>query len=152
MNHESLKIEETLVRCLVATQFPQWKDLPVRPVAESGWDNRTFHLGEEMLVRMPSAEDYAAQVEKEQRWLPILAPLLTLHIPVPLAIGEPVFGYPWEWSIYRWLEGNTIASSQKPDLSKIATQLAKFLMALHKIDTTDESLAGPHSFYCGGDP
>ena len=74
-------IDETLVRDLVSTQFPQWKNLSIRPVAHSGWDNRTFHLGEQMLVRMPSAEDYALQVEKEQRWLPKLAPLLPLPSP-----------------------------------------------------------------------
>ena len=62
-------IDALLVRRLVATQFPQWKDLPVRPVALSGWDNRIFHLGEHMLVRMPSAAEYAVQVEKEHKWM-----------------------------------------------------------------------------------
>ena len=65
-------IDDALVRHLVATQFPQWKDLPIWPVSVGGWDNRTFHLGQHMLVRMPSAADYALQVEKEQRWLPKL--------------------------------------------------------------------------------
>lgn len=87
-------IDETLVHHLVATQFPQWKNIPVWSVAASGWDNRTFHLGEDMLVRMPSAADYALQVEKEQQWLSKLAPLLPLPIPVPLAIGKPTEEYP----------------------------------------------------------
>jgi len=69
MTNTKLMIDDTLVRRLVAAQFPEWKDLPVRPVARSGWDNRTFHLGEHMLVRMPSSVDYAMQVEKEQKWL-----------------------------------------------------------------------------------
>lgn len=94
MTNTKLMIDDTLVRCLVAAQFPEWKDLPVRHVARSGWDNRTFHLGEHMLVRMPSSVDYAMRVEKEQKWLPKLAPLLPLPIPVPLAIGEPGHGYP----------------------------------------------------------
>ena len=63
------EINAELARRLVAGQFPQWADLPVRPVADSGWDNRTFHLGEAMIVRLPSGPGYAAQVEKEQRWL-----------------------------------------------------------------------------------
>ena len=62
-----------LVRTLIADQFPQWAHLPIRPVALSGWDDRTFHLGERMTVRLPSAEGYAGQVAKEQRWMPILA-------------------------------------------------------------------------------
>jgi aminoglycoside phosphotransferase (APT) family kinase protein len=72
---DQLIIDEALVRRLVSTQFPQWKDLPIQPVAQSGWDNRTFHLGEDMLVRMPSAAAYASQVDKEQRWLLKLAPI-----------------------------------------------------------------------------
>jgi aminoglycoside phosphotransferase (APT) family kinase protein len=149
-NNEQLMINDALVRRLVAIQFPQWKDLSVRPVARSGWDNRTFHLGEHMLVRMPSEADYALQVEKEQRWLPKLAPLLPLPIPAPLALGEPAEGYPWRWSIYRWIEGEAAASAPISDLKNFAIDLANFLAALQKIDSTGGPLAGPHSFYRGG--
>ncbi len=143
-------IDAMLVSRLVAAQFPQWKDLPVRPVALSGWDNRTFHLGEEMLVRMPSAAEYAAQVEKEQHLLPKLAPGLPLSIPQPVAMGEPAEGYSWRWSIYRWLEGESAASAQIADLCQFATSLAQFLIALERIDATDGPPPGPHSFYRGG--
>lgn len=51
------------VRALVVSQFPQWAALDVRPVELSGWDNRSFRLGDEMLIRMPSATRYVAQVE-----------------------------------------------------------------------------------------
>jgi aminoglycoside phosphotransferase (APT) family kinase protein len=148
MNKQPM-INETLVQHLISTQFPQWKDLPIRPVAHSGWDNRTFHLGEHMLVRMPSAEDYALQVEKEQRWLPKLAPLLPLPIPVPLGLGEPANGYPWKWSIYAWLPGETASPSRITDLSDFATDLAHFLIALQHIDSTNGPQPGPHSFYRG---
>lgn len=87
-------IDETLVRRLISTQFPQWAALPIQAVVPGGWDNRTFHLGEHMLVRMPSAADYAAQVEKEHWWLPRLAPFLPLSIPAPLMMGESAEGYP----------------------------------------------------------
>ena len=78
MLEQEVTIDTALVSRLVATQFPRWKDLAVRPVASGGWDNRTFHLGDHMLVRLPSAAAYASQVEKEHRWLPRLAPLLPL--------------------------------------------------------------------------
>ncbi len=81
MDVEPPTIDDALVCRLVTTQFPQWADLPVRRIARDGWDNRTFHLGEHMLVRLPSAADYVVQVEKEQQWLPRLAPLLPLPIP-----------------------------------------------------------------------
>ena len=57
-----------LVERLVASQFPQWAGLPVGKVALDGWDNTTFRLGETMSVRLPSADPYAAQVDKEQRF------------------------------------------------------------------------------------
>ena len=143
-------IDAALVRELISAQFPQWIDLPIRSVAQSGWDNRTFHLGESMLVRMPSSAEYASQVEKEHEWLPKLAPLLPVAIPVPLATGEPAQGYPWKWSIYQWLPGESAASAQIPDLCAFAAELAQFLVALQRIDPAGGPLPGPHSFYRGG--
>ena len=150
MTHEQLIIDAALVSRLVATQFPQWKNLPVRPVAVGGWDNRTFHLGKQMLVRVPSAAEYAAKVEKEQKWLPILAPLLPLPIPAPVAMGEPDEDYPWQWSVYRWIEGDTAASKPIADLNDFAGKLAQFLIALQRIDSTNGLLPGLHNFFRGG--
>lgn len=150
MDKKKIIIDESLVSRLITSQFPQWQHLPVRPVALSGWDNRTFHLGEHMLVRMPSAEDYALQVKKEHQWLPILAQHLPFPIPEPLALGQPEFGYPWHWSIYRWLAGDTAASASILHLDELALDLARFLSALEGIDASEGPAAGPHSFYRGG--
>lgn len=98
-----IAIDINLVQRLIAAQFPQWRDLTIAPVAESGWDNRTFHLGRDMLVRLPSSSEHALAVEKEQYWLPKLAPHLPLPVPAPIAIGKPDFDYPCHWSINRWL-------------------------------------------------
>lgn len=94
-------LDVSLVHRLISTQFPEWKDLPIKPVALSGWDNRTFHLGKHLLVRMPNAAEYAAQVEKEHRWLPKLAPLLPLSIPEPLAMGDPAYFKGESRSVFR---------------------------------------------------
>lgn len=151
MSHKNnIHIDVSLVRRLIATQFPQWKDLPVQPVKVGGWDNRTFHLGDQMLVRMPSAEAYATKVEKEQKWLPRLAPFLPLPIPTPLAMGKPGEGYPWPWSVYSWIEGETASIEPIADLCQFATALAEFLTALQRINTTGGPMAGPHNFYRGG--
>ena len=143
-------IDTDLVRRLVHAQFPQWRDLAVSPVEFGGWDNRTFHLGDEMMVRLPSAAHYSLQVEKEQRWLPKLAPLLPLPIPTPLAMGEPAAGYPWHWSVYRWIEGETAKTARIADLGAFAAALADFLVALRGVDATDGPAPGQHNFYRGG--
>jgi aminoglycoside phosphotransferase (APT) family kinase protein len=143
-------IEPALVRRLVSRQFPQWADLPVRPVEVDGWDNSTYRLGSDMTVRLPSNESYAAQVAKEQRWLPVLAPHLPLPIPVPLGQGAPSDEYPLPWSIYRWLDGDTVESRPPGDLTGLATALAGFLNALMRVDPTGGPQPGPHNFYRGG--
>lgn len=150
MQNNTLNIDIDLVRYLITTQFPQWKNLPIRSVSRSGWDNRTFHLGDRMLVRLPSAPVYAVQVEKEHRWLPILAPLLPVQIPVPLAMGEPGGGYPCRWSIYQWIEGESAATASIKDMDSLAISLAQFLTAFERIDSTDGPLPGLHSFHRGG--
>lgn len=148
---QPLIIDEKLVCRLIASQFPHYSKLPVSPVAVGGWDNRTFHLGKDMLVQLPSAEQYELQVEKEQQWLPQLASLLPVPIPTPLAKGMPGEGYPWKWSIYRWLEGETIVSANLSNLNEIAKDLATFLTAFHQIDSSGGPKPGLHSFYRGGD-
>lgn len=143
-------IDAALVRTLIAAQFPQWSDLAIKPVRHGGWDNRTFHLGDHMTVRLPSGASYAAQVLKEQYWLPRLAPQLPLPIPEPVALGEPDEHYPWHWSVYRWLAGETAKRERIADLPQFANDLAAFLTALQGADATGGPVPGAHNFHRGG--
>lgn len=143
-------IDTSLVRRLLTAQFPDWAKLPLRPVAQQGWDNRTFRLGNDLAVRLPSAARYAAQVDKEQTWLPRLAANLPLAIPIPIAKGKAGEGYPWPWSVYRWLEGEPAATGRIDDRKAFAATLAKFLVALQRIDAASGPPSGEHSFHRGG--
>src|SRR5947207_9742242 len=134
MHADEVNTDVSLVRRLLAAQFPQWADLPIRPVRSAGTDNALYRLGEDMVVRLPRIHWAVGQVEKEQQWLPRLAPLLPLAIPVPLAKGTPAEGYPWHWSIYRWLEGENATIERLADLHQAATALAEFVAALQRID------------------
>jgi aminoglycoside phosphotransferase (APT) family kinase protein len=135
---------------LVAAQFPQWADLPVVPVALDGWDNTTFRLGTELSVRLPSADPYVAQIEKEHRWLPLLARWLPLRIPEPVALGEPGSGFPRPWSIYRWIDGDHATVERIANTATFAADLTGFLTALYAIDASGGPRAGAHSFFRGG--
>jgi aminoglycoside phosphotransferase (APT) family kinase protein len=139
-----------LVSRLVRTQFPEWAQLPVRPVDVDGWDNATFRLGDTMSVRLPSAEHYVEAVAKEQRWLPILAPQLPLTVPQPLAMGAPASGFPWPWSVYRWIDGTSVTTETIADLPLFAADLADFLAALFNIDPAGGPPPGTHNFFRGG--
>jgi aminoglycoside phosphotransferase (APT) family kinase protein len=147
---EKAAITPVLVFRLVAAQFPQWAHLPVTRAELDGWDNTTFRLGEELSVRLPSADRYVAQVEKEHRWLPILAPQLPLPIPEPLARGVPRCGFPRPWSVYRWLAGEHATVERVADLNRFATDLTDFLAALYKIDPACGPAFGQHNFFFGG--
>ena len=146
----AVPLDESLVRRLITTQFPQWAHLPITPAVPQGWDNRTFRLGEEMSVRLPSAAGYVPQVAKIHRYLPQLAPLLPLPIPLPLAQGEPGEGYPFPWSICSWLPGEPAVTAPSLDLSEVAHALADFLSALAQIDPTGGPAPGQHSANRGG--
>lgn len=150
-------IDNKLAKKLVESQFPQWANLRVRPVEVDGHDNRTFHLGDEMTVRLPSGPGYVAAVEKENRWLPVLAPHLPLPIPEVLAVGAPGEDFPWPWSVRRWVEGETITRENVADHSALARALAEFLRALEGLPAVSGSpageppFAGEHNFHRGGD-
>jgi aminoglycoside phosphotransferase (APT) family kinase protein len=144
-------IDEDLVARLVAAQFPQWAHLPVRAVLPGGNDNRTFRLGDDLAVRLPSAAGYVAAVAKEQRWLPVIARHVPLPVPEPVGLGRPGEGYPFPWAINRWMHGETAQSAPPHDLNAFAEDVAAFLLALRTAPTDGAPLAGEHSFWRGAD-
>jgi aminoglycoside phosphotransferase (APT) family kinase protein len=148
---DRLDVDAATVRRLVERQFPHWAHLPVTPLVPGGWDNRTFRLGDRMSVRLPSAARYAAAVAKEQAVLPRLAADLPCRIPKPLALGAPGEGYPFQWSVMEWIEGETAGVSQLEDAVPLARDLAVFLRALHRIDPAGGPEPGEQSFHRGGD-
>lgn len=141
MHENELAIDEPLVRQLLNAQFPQWAHLPLKRVKSAGTDNAIYRLGTDMCVRLPRIAGLDVHIETEHRWLPQLAPLLPLAIPIPLAKGTPTENYPWHWSIYRWLEGENAFIAHIVDLQQAAIDLAQFLLTLQQID----SAGGPPS-------
>ena len=149
MHDDEIETDVALVRRLIAAQFPQWAGLPVSPVPSAGTDNALYRLGDHLAVRLPRIPGATGQVEKEQRWLPYLAPQLPLAIPDPLAQGRPGEGYPWSWSVYRWLEGKTLTAAPVDDQHQLALDLAGFIAALHRIDPSGGPPPGQHNSFRG---
>ena len=135
--HENeVEVDAALVGRLIGTQFPQWAGLAVTRVEPEGATNVMFRLEDDMAVRLPRIDWAVAGVAKEQRWLRRLGPLLPLSISAPLAQGEPGEGYPWPWSVYRWLEGDVATIDSIVDPRQAAVDLAHFITALQRIDPT----------------
>lgn len=146
LHADEIDVDQALVQRLVGEQFPQWAGLPLVPVDSAGTDNAIYRLGADMAVRLPRHPRSAPQIEKEQRWLPKLAPRLPLAVPVPLGAGEPAEGYPWPWSIRRWLDGESALAAPVADQNRLALDLAGFIAALQAIDPAGGPLPGPHNF------
>lgn len=136
MHADEVDTDVSLVRRLLAAQFPQWADLPIAPVPSAGTDNALYRLGDELVVRLPRIQGATGQVDKDHRWLPRLAPHLPLAIPAPLAKGAPGEGYPFPWAICRWLAGENATFDRLTDHAQAATDLACFIIALQRIDTS----------------
>ncbi len=143
MHPDEFVVDTGLVRRLLAAQHPELAGLPLRPVASAGTDNALFRLGDDLVVRLPRIHWAMDDVAKEQRWLPRLAPQLPLAVPEPVAAGRPGEGYPWPWSVQRWLDGADATAAPLADLRSTAVDLARFVTALHRIDASDGPRPGP---------
>ena len=136
MHADEIDTDAALVRRLLAGQFPRWAGLAIERVRSSGTDNALYRLGDDMVVRLPRIRSAVAGLAREYEWLPRLAPLLPVAVPVPLGKGEAASGYPWSWAVYRWMEGDNPVDGEIPDPDALARDLASFLAALHRIDVT----------------
>jgi aminoglycoside phosphotransferase (APT) family kinase protein len=123
-------VDEDLVRRLVAAQFPQWADLPVVHVPSGGTVNAMYRLGDTMAVRLPLLAAGAPDVRLEQDWLPRLAGRLSTAIPIVLGAGEPGEGYPWPWSVQRWLPGEIPQTGALAEPELLAADLAAFVTGM----------------------
>lgn len=142
-------IDAFVVGGLLAAQFPQWANLPLRPASSGGTDNAIFRLGDDMAVRLPRIHSAVPQLEKERQWLPRLAPFLPLAISTPLAMGMPGENYPWPWAIYRWLGGEDATLERFSDPCQAASELAQFIAALQRVDPAGGPPPGEHNFFRG---
>ncbi|MFE1751214.1 aminoglycoside phosphotransferase family protein [Streptomyces anandii] len=137
------RFDSGLVRRLIAAQFPQWSRLAVAPVdSDAGTTNVMYRLGDDMVVRLPRTPGAAGDVEKEHRWLPRLAPVLPVSVPLPLGLGTPGPGCPWAWSVHRWLDGAIAVPGNVTAPDALARDLAAFVTALHRADPR----GGPPSY------
>jgi len=134
MHDGEVDIDAGLVGRLVAAQFPQLAGLPVSAVRPAGTVNAIYRLGDHLCARLPRVQQYADDLADEWRWLPWLAPHLSLRVPEPVGQGHPAGGYPFPWAIYRWIDGQPYADELVEDERQAAADLARFVAELRTID------------------
>ena len=151
MNNKSIMPTLGLARKVIAEQFLEYASLPIVDVEKQGHDNRTYRLGDHMLIRIPTAADYALKVPIEQELLQQLAKRLRVNIPAPIKMGKPSADYPFPFSIYKWLPGKSINLLTLTDQEKeqLAFDLAKFLKELQAISDVEGPEPGQHNWWRG---
>jgi len=134
MHEDEVDTDADLVRRLLASQHPQWAELPIERVPSAGTDNALYRLGDDLAVRLPRIHWAVDLVAKERRWLPALAPQLPLAVPLPVAAGEPEEEFPYPWGVVQWLPGEMATLDQLDDPVQAALDLAAFVLALRSVD------------------
>lgn len=153
MHDDEVHLDTDLVARLVRTQFPDLAHLPVRAVPSvetgqsSGTVNAVYRIGEELCARLPRVAHWVADLEREQRWLPVLAPRLSLPVPEPVGAGRPDGSYPFSWAVYRWIDGRPyddalVADEDGAGERRAAADLARFVADLRRIEPTGDGPAG----------
>ncbi len=138
------RVDLALVRALVDAEMPQWSRLPLVELAATGTDHHLFRLGADLVVRVPRVDWATDQVERDARWLPHLREHLPLEVALPeqVALGEAALGYPWRWSVCRWIEGRTPDRRDPGDRAALAVALGRFCRALHEVPAGGGPRAG----------
>jgi len=134
MHDDEVDIDAGLVGRLVAEQFPHLADLPITEVRSTGTVNAIYRLGDRLCARLPRVAEWAPDLDREWRWLPELAPRLSLRVPEPVWRGRPGGSYPFSWAIYGWIDGQPYADRLVDDERRAAEDLARFVVDLRRID------------------
>ena len=142
MHVDEFDITASLVKKLIAEQYPHWTTLSIRAIKSSGTSNTIYRLGDELSIRLPRIPSAVDVVNTEFTWLPKFASQLPFPISAPIALGQPTEYYPWPWSIGRWIDGTNPVEGEFSDSILFANDLAKFITALHSIDASH----GPASY------
>jgi aminoglycoside phosphotransferase (APT) family kinase protein len=146
MHVDQLSISEKTVRRLVHAQFPQWADRSVLRVATAGTVNAIFRVGEDLAARFPLQPmelDVAREtLRREAVAARKLAEASPVPAPVPVALGEPGFGYPLPWSVQTWLPGRDAVAEDPGSSLEFARDLAAFITALRRADTEGRRFEG----------
>lgn len=145
MHPNQILTSPDLVRNLLRSQYPALADEPVADTPFHGTDNDVYRVGNYHSVRLPIVDWSVNNEERIRPWLPWLGDRLSTRVPVPVYYGRPDSGYPYSWTIYPWIAGETRPFGT--DGEQIAKDIAAFLKELRSLPAEGAPSAGrsPHA-------
>ena len=146
MHQDQLVVDVTLVRRVVASQFPEWSELRIEPVLSPGTVNALFRIGDRLVARFPlqpgDPEDVRRWIGSETGAARELLGKTRFATPEPVAVGEAGAGYPLPWSVQTWIPGVTASEADAAGSIALAEDLAEFIMGVRDIDTRGRTFQG----------
>lgn len=146
MHTDQLVVPVSTVRSLVAGQFPEWADLPVRPIESEGTVNAIFRIGDRLAARFPlqdkDLDSVSQRLRSEADAARELVGRTRFPVPEPVALGSPGAGYPLPWSVQTWLPGTTATDDDPGRSDSFAHDLAEFVLGVRGIDTRGRTFSG----------
>ncbi len=87
LHEDELTVSDDVVRGLVDEQLPRFAGLELSRLPASGSTNVLFRLGDELLVRLPRQPAGSATIDKEAKYLPLIASSMSVPLPSVVAVG-----------------------------------------------------------------
>lgn len=154
MHKNEIPTDAVLARRLVDRAFPQYADQPVRELGASGSTNVQFHLGDDLLIRLPRQQGGGATIATEFRWTELVGEALPVAVPGLVGVGDPAYDYPEPWALVRWLPGEHPPIVTRPERppgdepsaaqsNQFARDLAAIVLALRRLDPVPEAFSDP---------
>jgi aminoglycoside phosphotransferase (APT) family kinase protein len=125
-------VDEALARRLIGAQFPDLELCSVRLLGH-GWDMTVWLVDDKWVFRFPRREMVIRGLLNEISYLPKLASLVPLPIPIPTYLGKPSPEYRWPFYGAPFLPGRDLAEAGLDDGGRaaLARPLGDFLRTLH---------------------
>jgi aminoglycoside phosphotransferase (APT) family kinase protein len=130
-------------RALLALRRPDLAAERVEPLG-AGFDATAYLVDGAWVARFPRRAVAVGWLEGEARVMPRLAARLPLPVPAPALAVAPDGGFPWPFSVHRWLPGLTADRAAPDDAgrARLAAPLGRFLAALHAIGPAEARAIG----------
>jgi aminoglycoside 2''-phosphotransferase len=121
---------------IISSEIPSLAIRSAAPIGE-GWTATAWRVNEDLVFKFPKKSWVWDDLDRELSVLPYLSALLPLPVPEYLHTVRESGSAPHGFVVYRYLAGNAVdpcalAASER---TALAQTLARFLRALHDIDT-----------------
>lgn len=121
-------VTDELAAALVRDQHPDLADLDIgrRYLFE---DHVTIRLGDNLCLCLPTVPGPGDDMASSMEWLDLVVKEWSFPVGVPVRVGKPCCGYPFNWEIANWIPGSNAAV--RPLSREAAAPLGQALRQVH---------------------